>query len=124
MSTTGVTAAEVIPFRRDDAPTSGGAGFIGASIVLVGLGAFAFWALRRKQQKQGGGIGRFPWLSKVDATQSPRSVGRTVLSPQVALHVVEWRGEELLLACTSQSISVVARHPASKLDAVNESVGQ
>jgi hypothetical protein len=111
------SGTEAIPFRRDDVQASGGASFLGAAVVLVGLGAWAFWALRRKQGKPASG--RLPWLSKADVTQSPLSTGRTVLSPQVVLHVIEWRGEELLLGCTSQSVNVLVRRPATQSDPAN-----
>ena len=43
----------------------------------------------------------------------PVSLGRTALTQQASVHVIEWKGEELLLGCTSHSVALLARAPAA-----------
>src|ERR1700749_1606478 len=70
-----------------------------SALLLLGVaGALSVaWKRRRPPDQRG-------------AQDAPRPMSRASLTPQASLHVVEWRGERLLLACTPHAVSVLARH--------------
>lgn len=97
-----------LPLKRGElgAPTGSSvlaAAAVLAVIVAAGLllvrrgppGALQRWKARRTES--GGGFVRV-------ASQS--------LTPHASVHVVRWSDEELLLACTAQQVTVIARKPA------------
>jgi hypothetical protein len=88
-----------IPLRRD-APADGAmAETIGwAALLLIAAAGAGLVVLRRGALPRG--------------AQGPKVIGRTALTQQASLHVVEWQGEELLLGCTTQSVVVLTRRPA------------
>lgn len=100
-----------IPLQRDaaaDGSTAASAGW--AALFLAVLAGAGFVVARRKSVAGPGKSGG--WLRRAESAQStPKPLGRLPLTPQASLHVIEWQGEELLLGCTSQAVSVLARHP-------------
>jgi hypothetical protein len=83
------------------------------ALLLAAAAAAGFVAFRRKT---GGGNGAgSPWLRGAPKPGSPKLLGRTLLTQQASVHVIEWEGEELLLGCTSQTMSLLARRPSQAL---------
>jgi hypothetical protein len=85
-----------LPLRRDasDAPGSSAIGWIAVALVAVVAGTL-YWTRRA------------PRLAVRSAGVSA-SQARS-LTAHASLHVVEWEGERLLLACTAQSVAVLSR---------------
>ena len=97
-----------LPLKREQGGAPAGSSALvtaAALLVLVGAGllvlrrappgALQRWKARRAES--GGGFVRL-------ASQS--------LTPHASVHVVRWSDEELLLACTAQQVTVIARKPA------------
>lgn len=70
-----------------------------------------------------GAAGGLWWYLRVGA-RSPRRrnvangegvvrLSSQALTPHASVHAVRWNGEEYLLACTSQEVTLVARRPAT-----------
>lgn len=85
-----------LPLRRDagDAPGSSAIGWI-AVALLAAVACTLYWTRRS------------PRLAVRSAGVSV-SLARS-LTAHASLHVVEWEGERLLLACTAQSVAVLSR---------------
>jgi flagellar biogenesis protein FliO len=49
-----------------------------------------------------------------DARGLPVRAASVALTPQASVHVVLWQGEEFLLACTAQQITVLSQRTASE----------
>ncbi|ROZ63200.1 flagellar biosynthetic protein FliO [Ramlibacter sp. WS9] len=97
-----------IPLRRDSAADGSAAASAGWAVLFVAVVAGVGLLLIRR--KAGAGVPG-GWLRPASGKQLPKALGRVPLTPQASLHVVEWQGEELLLGCTAQSVTVVARRP-------------
>jgi len=41
--------------------------------------------------------------------RGPERLSSLVLTPQASVHVVQWQGEELLIGCTAQQLTVLCR---------------
>jgi flagellar biogenesis protein FliO len=52
-----------------------------------------------------------------DARAVPSRVASVPLTPQASVHVVQWNGQEFLLACTSQQVTVLSQRPADNQEA-------
>jgi hypothetical protein len=90
-------------------------------LLLVAAAAVGFIAMRRKiWGAKGTGPG---WLRPAPLPGTPKPLGRTSLTQQASLHVVEWHGEELLLGCTAQAVSLLGRRASGPMrdDRVAES---
>lgn len=100
-----------LPLRRDS-PSDGSMGetLAWAAFVVAALAAAGFLLVQRKN-RSGTNAGR-NWLRPGAKPWTPKLLGRTFLTQQCSLHVVEWNGEELLLGCTPQSVSLLTRRPA------------
>ncbi len=48
-----------------------------------------------------------------DARGVPSRLGSVALTPQASVHVVKWHGEEYLLACTPQQVTVLSQRKAA-----------
>lgn len=95
-----------LPLRRDASGAGDGGGWAAPLLLLTLAGAGGAWAGWRRLVRR-----RVP----ADAVPSQRIV-RTcsqALTPHASLHVVQWHGEELLLACTGQQVSVIGRRVRS-----------
>jgi hypothetical protein len=95
-----------LPLRRDATEPSAGtpwAAASGALLVAVCMGALL---VGRRQ--------RWPWLrlTQVGARRAElERLSSQPLTAQASLHAVRWKGEDLLLACTTQQVTVLARKP-------------
>lgn len=96
-----------LPLRRD--PEGGAAGGIWTpSLLLLGLavaaGGYAWW---RRGAAQASSPGRRADAAVTRLSSQP-------LTPHASVHAVQWNGEEFLLACTAQQVTVLARRPADR----------
>jgi len=99
-----------IPLRRDAPAGDSVAETLGwAALLLIAAAGAGLVLLRRGALP---GVRAGAWLRPSAGTSAPRLLGRTALTQQASLHVVEWQGEELLLGCTAQSVVVLTRRPA------------
>lgn len=44
-----------------------------------------------------------------DTRGVPARLASVALTPQASVHVVQWHGEEFLLACTAQQVTVLSQ---------------
>jgi hypothetical protein len=98
-----------LPLQRDDARAGGILGWgeaLGAVVLLVVLVAGLQYARRR-----GGRAAAGSWWSPKPAADGLRSGQAIRLTPAASLHVVQWGGEELLVACTSGAVTLLGRRP-------------
>lgn len=99
-----------IPLRRDAPAGDSAAETLGwAALLLIAAAGAALVILRRGALP---GMRAGAWLRPPAGATGPKLLGRTALTQQASLHVVEWHGEELLLGCTAQSVGVLSRRPA------------
>lgn len=99
-----------LPLRRDAAAGDSVAETLGwAALLVIGAAGAALVVLRRGVLPR---IRADAWLRSSAGNTGPKLLGRTALTQQASLHVVEWHGEELLLGCTAQSVAVLSRRPA------------
>lgn len=97
-----------IPLRRavaEDSPATQSAAW--AALFLLALGVVGFVIVRRGSVR-GKRLG-FGWQRPANGPVTLKPAARVALTPQVSVHVVEWHGEELLLGCTSQTVTLLAR---------------
>ncbi len=105
--------AEAMPFRRnDDAPfPTAGAALL---LLLIGLAAWAWWTASRRSPGPAvvaSAVARL-WKTAPGSGRSARLVASTRLGQGAVLHVVEWRGTDVLVAVNGSSEPVVlGRHP-------------
>lgn len=102
-----VSLAASMPLRRDEAGPGFESGWVPALALLMVAGAGGTWWCRRKGRDGAGHRTRARAVPVV--TLASRS-----LTPQASVHAIEWKGEELLVACTAQSVTVLSRRPASQ----------
>ena len=103
-----------LPLKRDSAPDASIVESLGwAALLLAAAGAAGFLAVQRKTWA-GKGLG-FKWLRAAPQPGTPKPLAHTPLTQQASLHVVEWDGEELLLGCTSHTVSLLARRPSNSV---------
>lgn len=102
-----------LPLRRDAAAgESAVASLAWAALFLAVVAGLGFVLVRR------GGVAGLRtgagWLRPgTDNAGRPVPLGRTALTQQASVHVIEWKGEELLLGCTPHSVTLLARAPAA-----------
>jgi flagellar biogenesis protein FliO len=108
-----------IPLRREvaeDRPATQSAAW--AALFLLALGGVGFVIVRRGSVRgKRMGIG---WQRPANGPVTLKPSARMALTPQVSLHVVEWHGEELLLGCTSQAVTLLSRRVARTVGTQNE----
>ncbi len=78
-------------------------GVAGAALLVVRRGGARLWAGASAVGRQPGAIA---------------TLGRQVLTPQVTVHALRWHGEDLLLSCTAQEVTVIARRPAADAESI------
>jgi hypothetical protein len=111
-----------LPLKRDSSSeTSTVESLAWATLLLGALTAAGFIAVRRTAWA--GKVEGPNWLRPAIKVGSPKPLARTPLTQHASLHVIEWHSEELLIGCTAQSISLLARRASSSVadDAVCES---
>lgn len=100
-------------FKRDDAPSGGQMFAPYVLIVLCLVAGFLWWGLRRK--KQLGGLLLSIEPSPLKVIKHQRLSGKTML------HIVQYRGQELLLAEHVNGVSVLHRVEPGSGDAAGQS---
>lgn len=73
-------------------------------LALLGVaGGIAVW-------QRGAGALTSGWKRPArEARRGPDRLSSLVLTPQASVHVVQWQGEELLIGCTAQQVTVLCR---------------
>jgi hypothetical protein len=96
-----------LPVRRD-AGSSVPESAWDSAIALLSIGAAAggLWLWRRRSPAGGGhrkaATGHFPVVR----------LSSQALTPQASVHVVQWKGEEYLLGCAGQQVTLLDRKAA------------
>jgi flagellar biogenesis protein FliO len=98
-----------MPLRREsDTPVVGSAWVSALALLVVG-GAGGAWWWRRKSHNDAG------HRTRARAVQVVTLASRS-LTPQASVHAIEWKGEELLVACTAQNVTVLSRRPLPEVE--------
>jgi flagellar biogenesis protein FliO len=98
-----------LPLKREEPASAVGSSWIAATVLLA-IAAAAALLLRR--QAAGSLLGALAANRKPGA--SLVRLGSQPLTTHASLHAVRWNGEELLLACTAQQVTLIARRPAGE----------
>ena len=108
--------APSLPLRRDSdvALEAHGFGAFRALALVLMLIALSAWLLRRKWLgRRSGAPSKAPdWLKWLDAPAKAgglRVVESRRLTPRASLHVLHWGGEEWLVGCTEQGMTVLGK---------------
>lgn len=98
---------ENLPLLREAPSAADRGGWTPAWLLasLVG-GAGGWWLWRRLGGRAGVQRGRMGHTGQAVVRLSSQP-----LTPQASVHVVQWRGEEFLIACTGQQVSLLSRTP-------------
>lgn len=94
-----------LPLRRDAPATPSGRPWLAATaaLALLALGGTVLVGRQR----------RWNWLqpgkSRAHAGRELVRLSSQALTAQASLHAVRWNDEELLLACTGQQVTLIAR---------------
>lgn len=96
-----------LPLRRDVEPVDAGTWM--PALVLLALlvvaGGLVVW-------HRGSGVLAAAMKRTAPGQRAgPARVSSVALTPQASVHVVHWQGEELLLGCTPQEVTLLARRP-------------
>jgi flagellar biogenesis protein FliO len=93
---------------RRDAEAVAEGGLWTPSVLLLGLGVaaggYAAWRRRARRQPHPGGRWGDPAVTRLSSQ---------ALTPHASVHAVQWNGEEFLLACTPQQVTVLAHRPVA-----------
>lgn len=100
-----------LPVRRD-LPLAGEATSWGSSLVLLALtGGAGAWVLWWRSAR-----------ARTNAAKAARSEAACVLrlasqplTQHASVHAVQWNGEEFLLGCTAQQVTLLSRRPVDAL---------
>jgi hypothetical protein len=97
-----------LPLRREPVTALPNAPWLGAcgTLAVFAVGGTLLVGRRRK----------WAWLRlRGERPQGARDLVRLASQPltaQASLHAIRWHGEDLLLGCTPQQVTLLARHPA------------
>lgn len=97
-----------LPLKREEPAASGGSSWLAAAILLAVL-LMAAGALLLRRRGVAGWAQR--WQAAGSAGAPIARLSSRALTPQASVHAIRWAGEELLLACTPQQVTVLARRP-------------
>lgn len=97
-----------LPLRRDAPASAAAPSWLAATgaLALLALGGTVVVGRRR----------RWTWFKVGPARRSEHELVRVssqALTAQASLHAVRWNDEELLLACTPQQVTLLARRPVA-----------
>jgi hypothetical protein len=97
-----------LPLRRDqEAGTEAG---LWMPLVVVFL--FALAAAAYVMKRRAGGTGALTRSGRREAAAVTR-LSSQALTPQASVHAVQWNGDEYLLGCTSQQVTLLGRRALS-----------
>jgi hypothetical protein len=97
-----------LPVKREAVLTPDTAALNPAIAVLSIAGAAGgFWLWRRGAARS---LGRQLGMRRQGA--APVRISSQALTPHASVHAVKWRGEEYLVACTSQHVTLLSRKAA------------
>lgn len=97
-----------LPLQRGEASTAAAFGWgemLGA-IVLLAVLLVALQYVRRR-----GGASGMKWWAAKPAAGGLRAGAAVRLTPAASVHVLQWGSEELLVACTGSSVTLLDRRP-------------
>ena len=93
-----------LPVRRDG-DTAADAGTLAPALALIVLaGAGGAWVWWRSPRRLARGPTRGGQIVRLSSQP---------LTTQVSVHALQWRGEELLVACSAQEVTVLSRRSAA-----------
>jgi hypothetical protein len=101
-----------LPLKRESSPGASALESLGWMALLLAVGAIAAIVLVRRKGGTSKGFGP-AWMRAPTRLEAPKLLSGISLAQHPSLHVVEWNGEELLLGCTAQGISVLARRDST-----------
>lgn len=99
-TTAGATLPATLPVRRDAEVRSGAPDWAPSLALAIAAGLGGAWAWRRRSSRGRGPVARAEPLVRL---------ANLSLTPQASVHAVQWRGEEWLLACTPQQVTLLSR---------------
>lgn len=101
-----------LPLKRDATASASASGSVAWTVLFLAVVAGVGMVLIRRRGVEG--LRPPPGWFRAGASNAgvPVARGRTALTQQASVHVVEWKGEELLLGCTPHSVALLARAPA------------
>ena len=94
-----------LPTRADQSPVSAPWPSALAWLGIAGAAGGLWWWLRAGARS----IGR----RSMAGGQGVVRLSSQALTPHASVHAVRWNGEDYLLACTSQEVTLVARRPVT-----------
>lgn len=98
-----------LPLRRDEARAADATPWL-TGTALLGLIAIAGAALAVRR----GRWGLLPARSTgADAGRRIERLATQVLTAQASVHAIRWNGEELLVACNAQQVTLLVRKPVA-----------
>lgn len=100
--------SKALPLKRDAPGVAGGTAWAGGGVLLLVLAVATVLVLRRRG---------LPGLLAAWPTTASRGgavvrLSSQALTPQASVHAVRWQGEDLLLGCSGQQVTVLARRPS------------
>lgn len=93
-----------LPLRRDASAAAEASGWGSSLLLLAVTGAAGAWMLWRR-----GTRGRL--LPVRTETARVQRLSSQALTAQASVHAVQWNGEEFLLGCTAQQVTLLGRRP-------------
>lgn len=104
------------PLRRDPTPAEGHTSVglrIGVGLAILSLAITVVLRLRRSAASAGSGGSAGPspwsrWLRSGIGDPQLRLLSSTRLTARASVHLVEWKGRELLIGCSDGAISLLA----------------
>jgi flagellar biogenesis protein FliO len=94
-----------LPLRRDPEPAAAGEPWSAVLLLLALALAAGMYLLRRRGGASGAGA------ASRRAGSGVARLSSQALTPQASVHTVCWNGEEYLLGCTAQQVTLLARRP-------------
>ena len=103
-----VSLPDSLPLRRGEAAASSDGPWV--AVLALGLLLLAAGVVAARR---GGMAGMRGWKGFAASPSGMKRLSSQPLTAHASLHAVRWNGEELLLGCTPQQVTVLARRPAS-----------
>lgn len=101
--------ASNLPLRRDAASATETGSWTTSGLLVALTGAAGAWAWWRRSAR------RRPAAASDAGKTAIQRLASQALTPQASVHAVRWNGEELLLGCTAQQVTLLSRKPVAPL---------